>query len=95
MGLHQYPNVCVKLSGQYAFSKEPFPYADLAGWHSPLLRAFGADRLMWATDSPWILEEPGYDNLTRVIDTQLPDLNEKDRALIMGGTAQARLFDRS
>ena len=50
---------------------------------------------MWATDSPWILEEPGYENLTRVIDTQLPDLNEKDRALIMGGTAQARLFDRS
>jgi len=95
MGLHQYPNVCVKLSGQYAFSKEPFPYADLAAWHGALFRSFGADRLMWATDSPWILDEPGYDNLTRVIDTQLPDLGEKDRALIMGGTAQTRLFDRS
>ena len=95
MGLHQYPNVCVKLSGQYAFSKEAFPYADLVSWHGALFRAFGADRLMWATDSPWILQEPGYDKLTRVIDTQLPDLSEADRALIMGGTAQARLFDRS
>ena len=94
LGLYQYPNVCVKLSGQYAFSKEPYPYPDLAGWHGALLRTFGADRLMWATDSPWILEEPGYENLTRVIDAQLPDLSEEQRALIMGGTARARLFSR-
>ncbi len=94
MGLYQYPNVCVKLSGQYAFSKEGYPYSDLAGWHASLLRTFGADRLMWATDSPWILEEPGYDRLTKILDTQLPDLSSDERALIMGGTARARLFSR-
>ncbi|MDP6984857.1 MAG: amidohydrolase family protein [Candidatus Latescibacterota bacterium] len=94
MGLHQYPNVCVKLSGQYAFSKEPYPYPDLVGWHGSLLRTFGADRLMWATDSPWILKEPGYDKLVKILDTQLPELSADQRALIMGGTAQARLFDR-
>ena len=66
----------------------------LAGCEGALLRTFGADRLMWATDSPWILEEPGYENLTRVIDAQLPDLSEEQRALIMGGTARARLFSR-
>ncbi len=94
MGLHQYPNVCVKLSGQYAFSKEAYPYADLAGWHSSLLKTFGAERLMWATDSPWILTEPGYEKLTRVLDSLLPDLSPADRALIMGGTAEKRLFSR-
>ena len=59
-----------------------------------LLRAFGADRLMWATDSPWILEDPGYASLRKVIDAQLPDLSETERTLIMGGTAQAQLFSR-
>ena len=30
LGLAQFPNVCVKLSGQYAFSQEPYPYLDPA-----------------------------------------------------------------
>ena len=92
MGLYQYPNVCVLLSAQYAFSKEAYPYADLQPWHESLLSTFGADRLMWATDSPWIMEEPGYERLTGVIDTLLPNLSEFDRALVMGGNAAARLF---
>ena len=94
MGLHQYPNVCVMLSGQYAFSKEAYPYKDLSQWHGNLLRTFQADHLMWGTDSPWIVQDPGYDELVRVIDAQLPESKAQDRALIMGGTAQARLFSR-
>tara|TARA_B100001123_G_scaffold113304_1_gene131922 strand:+ start:9815 stop:10696 length:882 start_codon:yes stop_codon:yes gene_type:complete len=94
LGQYLFPNVCVKLSGQYAFSKEPYPYPDLAAWHQTLLKNFKADRLMWATDSPWILEDPGYDNLTKVIDTQLPEISEVERTSIMGGTAEARLFSR-
>ena len=57
--LARFENVNVHLSGQYAFSREEFPYKDLAGWHQGLLGGFGAKRLMWATDFPWILEEPG------------------------------------
>ncbi len=88
MRLNQYENVTGHLSGQYAFSREPWPYRDLAGWHSQLLRAFGANRLMWATDFPWIAEDPGYGPLTRLMDELLPDLTEHERADIMGGTAQ-------
>lgn len=86
--LYQYENVCVHLSGQYAFSKEPYPYRDLEGWHRNLYRRFGAGRLMWATDFPWILEEPGYGRLTEVIDPLLPDLTDGERAEIMGGAAE-------
>jgi len=43
---------------------------------------------MWATDFPWILEEPGYGNLVKVIDEMIPDLSEKERADIMGETAK-------
>jgi len=88
LGLHLYENVCVHLSGQYAFSKEAWPYRDLADWHRCLLETFGARRLMWASDFPWILDDPGYGALTRVIDELLPGLTAQERADIMGGTAR-------
>jgi predicted TIM-barrel fold metal-dependent hydrolase len=88
VALHPYENVNVLLSGQYAFSKEEFPYRDLAGWHSGLVSRFGADRCMWATDFPWILEEPGYEPYTRVIDELMPDLDDESRRMIMGETAR-------
>jgi predicted TIM-barrel fold metal-dependent hydrolase len=76
------------LSGQYAFSKDPFPYNDLAPWHQKLLKSFGADRLMWATDFPWIYEHPGYDKLTTIIETSIPDIQPHELEAIIGGTAR-------
>ncbi len=86
--LARFENVTVHLSGQYAFSKEEFPYQDLAGWHRNLFNDFGVKRLMWATDFPWILEEPGYGKLTTVIEKLLPNLSEPELADIMGGNAK-------
>ena len=86
--LARFENVNVHLSGQYAFSKEAFPYQDLAGWHRSLLNDFGPKRLMWATDFPWILEEPGYGELTTVIEKLMPSLTESELADIMGGNAK-------
>ena len=43
---------------------------------------------MWATDAPWIYEEPGYGKYTRVIDELLPNISERERADIIGGTAR-------
>ena len=86
--LTRYENVTVHLSGQYAFSREAFPYRDLAVWHRILFDAFGPKRLMWATDAPWIYEDPGYGALTTVIRKLLPNLPEADYADMMGGTAQ-------
>jgi predicted TIM-barrel fold metal-dependent hydrolase len=84
----RYENVTVHLSGQYAFSREAFPYRDLAGWHRSLLNIYGSKRLMWATDFPWILEEPGYSQLTTIIKELLPDLAESEYNDIMGNTAK-------
>ncbi len=86
--LARYENVMVHLSGQYAFSKQEYPYKDLAGWHGNLLNDFGSKRLMWATDFPWILEEPGYGELTTVVEKLLPNLSESELADIMGGNAK-------
>ena len=95
IGLARYPNVCVKLSGQYAFSREPYPYRDLRRWHRTLVAELGAGRCLWATDFPWIRADPGYGKLTRVLDRLLPDLDEDARALIMGGTARRMIWRES
>ena len=95
LGLAQFPNVVVKLSAQYAFSQEPYPYLDLRRWHGELVKEMGADRCMWATDFPWIQEDPGYGKLTRVIDELLPDLDDADRTLIMDGTARRMVWRES
>ncbi|MCZ6681414.1 MAG: amidohydrolase family protein [Candidatus Poribacteria bacterium] len=89
--LARYENVTVHLSGQYAFSKEAFPYRDLARWHERLLSNYGAKRLMWATDFPWILEDPGYGPLTDIIKELLPDLSTDEYHDIMGRTAKTFL----
>ena len=88
LGLSRYGNVCVHLSGQYAFSNESWPYRDLGDWHRKLLETFGAERLMWASDFPWILDDPGYGRLTRVLEHLLPGLSPEERAGIMGETAR-------
>ena len=88
VALHGYENVNVLLSGQYAFSKEAYPYKDLQGWHGMLYGKFESSRCMWATDFPWIMEEPGYGPLTKIIDEMLPNLREEEREDIMGGTAK-------
>ena len=86
--LSRFENVAVLLSGHYAFSTEEYPYSDLNRLHQNLLNSYGAKRLMWATDFPWILEDPGYGELADLIKVPLPNLSEAEHADIMGGTAQ-------
>ena len=46
---------------------------------------------MWATDAPWIYEEPGYGKYATIIDELLPDISVREREDIMGGTARRLL----
>ena len=81
----------LQLSGQYAFSAEAYPYRDLTGWHQHIMGIYGATRLMWASDFPWIQKDPGYGQLTNIIKELLPNLSDDEYDDIMGGTA-ARFF---
>jgi L-fuconolactonase len=94
LGLARYPNVYVKVSGEYAFSKEPYPYQDLRPMVEGIYRAYGAERMMWCTDFPWISEEPGYRRLVALLDRHLPHLAEGERSLIAGGNASQVWFGR-
>jgi predicted TIM-barrel fold metal-dependent hydrolase len=57
-----------------------------------LVGAYGAERLMWGTDFPWIQSHGGYLDGTRIID-QIPDISDEDRGWLMGGTATSLFGD--
>lgn len=89
--LARYPNVFMKWShAQDRFGAADYPYAELR----PLLRraidAFGADRLMWASDKSVMFGHTWGDLLFAVRDN--PDLTEAEKGAILGGTAR-RVFD--
>lgn len=52
-GLARFPRVHVKVSAFYALGRKEYPYTDLLPMIERLLRAYGAERLMWATDCPF------------------------------------------
>jgi predicted TIM-barrel fold metal-dependent hydrolase len=87
----EHEHVCVHFSGHYAFTKRPYPYDDLAEVGVRLLAAFGAHRMIMASDWPWIELEPGYGRVLEVVDRHLPNLTVEERSMIRGGTA-LRLF---
>lgn len=50
LGLARYPKVAVKFCGALSLSREPFPHRDVWPHVGRIVDAFGADRLMWASD---------------------------------------------
>lgn len=82
-------NLYVHYSGHYAFSAEPYPYRDLQEVGERLLAAFGANRMLMASDWPWIEFEPGYGRILAVVDELLPGISADERDAIRGGTAMS------
>jgi predicted TIM-barrel fold metal-dependent hydrolase len=89
--LARFPNVHAMFSGQYAFSRAVYPYADLIEYARMVYETYGAARMLWASDYPWPAQDPGYGRLLDLVDHTFPDLTEAERADILGGTC-ARLF---
>ena len=83
------PQVYVMYSGMYGFSHTEYPYRDLDDVVATIYDAFGADRMFWASDFPWILDRPGYDELLALPDLHRPKLTASELESIHGGTATA------
>lgn len=84
LALSRHPNVSVVLSGAYGFSHEEYPYPDVAEVVRRVADAFGTERLMWASDFPWIVDRPGYRACLELIDHHLPGLSPAERAAVLG-----------
>lgn len=83
------PRLGLKLSAHFRVSNVGRPYGDLAGWAAQAVAVFGADRLMWGSDWPYVEEAGGYAAAWAAADVVLGGVSEDDRGRILGGTAAA------
>ena len=86
MNLAMYPNVYIKFSGFYAYSKEPYPYDDTIPFIKLAYDAFGAKRIMWASDFPPVASYEGYAKALEMVD-RVPFFTKSDKDWILGKTA--------
>jgi predicted TIM-barrel fold metal-dependent hydrolase len=94
--LSQHSQVHVKLSAFYYLGSKQPPYTDLAPMIRRLCDAFGSQRLMWASDSPFQVQPPHtYDDSLRLIRDRLDFLSDTDREWILRGTAEKIFFYES
>jgi predicted TIM-barrel fold metal-dependent hydrolase len=78
----------VKLSAFYALGEKKPPHLELAPMIKRVHEAFGARRLMWASDCPFhTLKEP-YDDSIALIRDRLAFLSAEDKQWILRRTAE-------
>ncbi|XP_027350017.1 uncharacterized protein LOC113861414 [Abrus precatorius] len=93
LNLSRFPQVYVKFSAFFRVSRAPFPYLDLSPLLSQLVSRFGANRVMWGSDFPFVVAECGYKGpkeAVHLIANQI-SLPSSDLEWIMGKTA-SQLF---
>ena len=94
LALADFENITIKLSAFYALGRKAAPYTDLGPMIQQLRDAFGAERLMWATDCPYQVQN-GHSYQASVDLIRDPDLldflTEDDRQHILRKTAE-RVF---
>lgn len=91
--LADHPHVHVKTSAFYALGKKQPPYTDLAPMIRRVRDAFGAGRLMWASDCPYQVG-PGhnYADAVRLVREGLDFLSVEEKAEILHNTAERVFF---
>jgi len=91
--LAAFPNVHVKTSAFYALGKKRAPYTDMAPLVRKLRDAFGAQRLMWASDCPFQVQNGHtYADSIAVIRERLDFLTPEDKEWMLRLTAQKVFF---
>ena len=86
--------VHVKLSALFRLSRRggAHGYDDMPPFFDALLQAYGADRLLWGSDFPFVqLQEGGYAAALSAIVEWCRGLQPSQAAAVCGGTAE-RLF---
>jgi predicted TIM-barrel fold metal-dependent hydrolase len=91
--LARHERTFVKISAFYALGQKQPPYLDLVPMIRRLLDAFGVERLMWASDSPYQLEGANrYAASIDLVRTRLDFLSDSDRQWLLRKTAEKVFF---
>lgn len=91
--LARYPNVFVKTSAFYALGAKKAPHKDLVPMIMRLVKEYGAERLMWASDCPYQVQgEYTYQASVDLISKHMPELSDTQRMAILRDTAAKVYF---
>ncbi|MCA9230572.1 MAG: amidohydrolase family protein [Planctomycetales bacterium] len=92
-GLARYPRTSLKISAYYALGKKKPPYLDLVPMIRRVFDAYGPERLMWASDSPYQLGgDNTYEASIALVRDHLDFLSEEDRQWLLRKTAERVFF---
>jgi predicted TIM-barrel fold metal-dependent hydrolase len=91
--LADFEHTFVKTSAFYALGKKRPPYTDLGPLVRRLRDAFGAERLMWASDCPYQVQEGhSYADSIALIRDRLDFLSASDKEWMLRKTAERVFF---
>lgn len=89
----RHETVTVKISAFYALGQQKPPYHDLAPLIKQVCDAFGPQRLMWATDSPFqVVNGHTYKGSIDLIKSGLDFLSNDDKQWLLRKTAESVFF---
>ena len=84
----KFPNTHVKVSAFYALGEKAPPHDDLEPMIKRMHAAFGAKRLMWASDCPFAVDEEKYADSLSLVRDRCPWLGAVDRDWLLRRTAE-------
>jgi len=86
-------NTYVKLSAFYALGQKQPPYDDMIPMIEQLFEAFGPQRLMWASDSPYQMQGGNsYRDSIQLIHQRIKFFSEDDKQQVLSKTAERVYF---
>ncbi|KAH7670220.1 4-sulfomuconolactone hydrolase protein [Dioscorea alata] len=87
--LSRFPQVYVKFSALFRLSRSRFPYYDIAELLSQVISSYGANRVMWGSDFPYVVPECGYKDAKEAVSliADRISLSSSELEWILGRTA--------
>jgi predicted TIM-barrel fold metal-dependent hydrolase len=87
--------IMVKVGAFYALGKKQAPYTDLGPMIQKVVKAFGPERCMWESDSPFQVQPPHtYRDSIDLVRTRLDFLTDTDREWMLRKTAEKFFFSK-
>jgi len=91
--LARHKRVHAKVSAFYALGKKKYPYRDLASLIRRVYEAYGPERLMWATDCPFQVQNGHtYSGSVELVRDRLKFLTAGDKEWLLRKTAEKVFF---
>jgi predicted TIM-barrel fold metal-dependent hydrolase len=91
--LSKHKHIFVKISAYYALGAKQPPHTELLPMIHQMLDAYGSQRLMWGSDSPYQTVDPNtYADSLKLLTVYARNLTPEQRGQLLSGTAEKVFF---